>query len=152
MPTKFFLSELACQRHDALSSNGAVLILQSTANLSDVTIQPLQSLLNSVGAVESVFFIFGIPDLTISHSLFPYKHGAKTPQKSVFSLFQINFFSLLFHFVQVNCQMLVNVFWLKKEKRWFCSLKAFRFQLCLKHEHYCFIIGLTFERNERKIF
>ena len=38
MPTKLFLSELACLRHDALSSNGAVLISQSTANLSDVTV------------------------------------------------------------------------------------------------------------------
>ena len=34
----FFLSELAYQRHDALSSNGAVLISQSTANFSDVTV------------------------------------------------------------------------------------------------------------------
>ena len=52
----------------------------------------------------------------INHGLFPYKehikqprlrrHGAKTPQKSVFTLFQINF-----HFVQVDCQMLVNNFW-----------------------------------------
>ena len=99
----FFLSELACQRHDALSSNGAVLISQSTANFSDVKVLPLQSLLNSVGDVESIFSqIFGIPDLPISHSLFPYKehinqprlrrHGAKTPRKSVFTLFQITFY------------------------------------------------------------
>ena len=37
-PIKFFLSELACQRHDALSSNGAVSNSQSTANFSDVTV------------------------------------------------------------------------------------------------------------------
>ena len=97
-----FLSELTCQQHDALSSNGAVLISQAAANFSDVTVQPLQSLLNSVGGVESIFSIFGIPDLPISHGLFPYKehikqprlrrHGAKTPQKSVFTLFQIDFY------------------------------------------------------------
>ena len=68
----FFLSELACQRHNALSLNGAGLISQSTANFSDVTVQPLQSLLNSVGGVESILSIFGIPDLSISHGLFPY--------------------------------------------------------------------------------
>ena len=53
----------------------------------------------------SIFSIFGIPDLPISHGLFPYKehikqprlrrHGAKTPQKSVFTLFQIIFFTLI---------------------------------------------------------
>ena len=77
---KFFLSELACQRHAALSSNGAVLISQSTANFSDVKVKPLQSLLNSVGGVESIFSIFGIPDLPISHSLFPYKEHIKQPR------------------------------------------------------------------------
>ena len=76
----FFLSELACQRHDALSSNGAVSNSQSTANFSDVTVKPLQSLLNSVGGVESIFSIFGIPDLPISHSLFPYKEHIKQPR------------------------------------------------------------------------
>ena len=86
----FFLSELACQRHDALSSNGAVLISQSTANFSYSLAPP--GLLNSVGGVESISSISGIPDLPISHSLFPYKkhikqprlrrHGAERPPKN----------------------------------------------------------------------
>ena len=110
----FFLSELACQRHNALSSNDAVLISQSTANFSDVTVQPLQSLLNSVGGVESIFSIFDIPDLPISHSLFPYKehikqprlrrHVAKTLQKSVFTLFQINFY----HSYSISFKLIVK--------------------------------------------
>ena len=73
---QFFLSELACQRHDALSSNGAV--------------------------------------FPISHGLFPYKehikqprlrrHGAKTPQKSVFTLFQINFY----HSYSISFKLIVK--------------------------------------------
>ena len=116
----FFLSELACLRPDALSSNGGVLIAQPTANFSDVTVWPLKSLLNSVGGVESIFSIFGIPDLPISYGLFPYKerikqprlrqHGAKISQKKCIRALSNKFLSLLFHFVQVNCQMLVNVF------------------------------------------
>ena len=78
----FFLSELACQRHDTLSSNGAVLNSQSTGNFSDVKVQPLQSLLNSVGGVESVFSIF------------------KCEGESVISLF--HFFPIYFKYCKVG--------------------------------------------------
>ena len=67
--------------------------------------------------------IFGIPDLPISHSLFPYKehikqprlrrHGAKTPQNIVFTLFHINFYhsySISFKLI-VKFTKLVNAFW-----------------------------------------
>ena len=62
--------------------------------------------------------IFGIPDLPISHSLFPYKehikqprlrrHGAKTPQKSVFTLFQINFY----HSYSISFKLIVKCWWM----------------------------------------
>ena len=57
--------------------------------------------MNSVGGVESIFSIFGIPDPPISHGLFPYKehikqpqlrrHVAKTPQDIVLLVIVYNF-------------------------------------------------------------
>ena len=125
-PIKFSLSELAFQRHDALSSNGAVLISQPTANFSDVKFQPLQSLLNSVRLRRRVRILTDIwhtrspyqsRSLSIKGSLINQprlrRHGAKTPRKSVFTLFQINFYhsySTEWKRVEVDCQLLVNGF------------------------------------------
>ena len=65
-----------------------------------------------------IFPIFGIPDLPISHGLLPYKehikqprlrrHGAKTPQKSVFTRFQINFY----HSYSISFKMIVICWWM----------------------------------------
>ena len=95
--------------------------------------------------VESIFSIFGIPDHPISHGLFPYKehtkqpllrrHRAKTPQKSVLTMFQ----KILITLIPFRSNWLSNVgecflvFNSKKmylnvgngKKQSFSSLKAF---------------------------